>query len=285
MSVRTNINSPSVTNRQTSLTIIPDGGDYNTVISQQNLPRTNNLYSPEISPAVQPTSAVNKSVFVPIYTILQQVPQPVSKPAASYKPHQNSSNVNIGYTKPFTYDGKSDWVDYRVHFDTVSKLNNWPDKIKVLKIISCMQGAALATVGHIDTNNPPSYNDLMQTLNKRFSPPNQSEKYMTQIDARIRRRGESLPELAQDIKRLVRLANPTAPLDVQDNLAYRAFRNALNDQELEWAIVQTSTDTIDEALHLALKYEAYHLSRKRPSLIYQTNEPNTKSSKTSYTKE
>ncbi|VDI23685.1 Hypothetical predicted protein [Mytilus galloprovincialis] len=148
-----------------------------------------------------------------------------------------------------------------------------------------MQGAALATVGHIDTNNPPSYNDLMQTLNKRFSPPNQSEMYMTQIDARIRRRGESLPELAQDIKRLVRLANPTAPLDVQDNLAYRAFRNALNDQELEWAIVQTSTDTIDEALHLALKYEAYHLSRKRPSLRYQTNEPNTKSSKTSYTKE
>ncbi|CAC5415226.1 unnamed protein product [Mytilus coruscus] len=86
-----------------------NGGDYNTVISQPNLPRTSTLYGPENSPAVQTASAVNNCAFVPIYTIPQQVPHTVSKPAASYSPHQSNSNVNIGFTKPFTYDGKSDW--------------------------------------------------------------------------------------------------------------------------------------------------------------------------------
>ncbi|CAC5364092.1 unnamed protein product [Mytilus coruscus] len=71
--VRTHINSPSVTNGPTSLTIIPDGSNYNPVISQPNLPRTSTLYGPENSPAVQPTSTSNTSAFVPI-TIPIQVP-------------------------------------------------------------------------------------------------------------------------------------------------------------------------------------------------------------------
>ena len=54
---------------------------------------------------------------------------------------------NVGYTKPFTYDGKTDWADYKVHFETVSKLNQWSDEVKVLKLVSSMQGAALPQWG------------------------------------------------------------------------------------------------------------------------------------------
>lgn len=57
------------------------------------------------------------------------------------------SNMNIGFTKPNNYDGKSSWTDYKVHFETVSKLNQWTDEIKTLKLISCMQDSALSTLG------------------------------------------------------------------------------------------------------------------------------------------
>jgi hypothetical protein len=40
-------------------------------------------------------------------------------------------------------------------------------------------------------------------VTKRFAQENQTELYRSQIDARIRKKGETLPELAQDIKRLV----------------------------------------------------------------------------------
>ena len=93
---------------------------------------------------------------------------------------------------------------------------------------------------------------------------------MAQVDARIRKRGESLPELAQDVKRLIHLAHPSAAVEIHDKLSYRAVRNTLNDHDLEWAIVQSTTESIDEALHLALKYEGYNRSKRKPSLRYQS---------------
>lgn len=39
-------------------------------------------------------------------------------------------------------------------------LNNWSGKIKAMKLVACMQDAALSTLGDINTNSPPSYEDL-----------------------------------------------------------------------------------------------------------------------------
>jgi hypothetical protein len=86
------------------------------------------------------------------------VPKATSLPEVIVKPDgQNNKNVglsNVGYTKPFTYDGKTDWADNRIHFETVSKLNQWSDKVKVLRLVSSRQGATLTTVGHSNTDSP-----------------------------------------------------------------------------------------------------------------------------------
>jgi hypothetical protein len=44
------------------------------------------------------------------------------------------------------------------------------------------------------------------------------------------------------------------------------FRDTLNDQDIEWSICQGNRDTFNEALHLGLKYEAFHNGRKKPFL-------------------
>jgi phosphopantetheine adenylyltransferase len=94
---------------------------------------------------------------------------------------------------------------------------------------------------------------------------------MAQVDVRIRKRGESLPELAQDVKRLIRLAHPSA--------------TALNNHDLEWAIVQSTTESIDEALHLALKYKAYNMSKRKPSLRYQSLDDKDQANNRTFKKE
>lgn len=191
----------------------------------------------------------------------------------SYNRH-NQLSENIAYTRPNSYNGKSSWSDYKVHFETVATLNQWSSKTKALQLIACMQEAALATIGDINTNNPPTYEDLVDKLNKRFAPKNQIDIYRNQLDTRIRKRGESLPELAQDIKRLVRLSYPDIPQHVQDNLAYKSFREAITDYELGVAITHSNTDTIDDALNSALKHEAFQMSHRRPSLRQVSGEPN-----------
>jgi hypothetical protein len=40
---------------------------------------------------------------------------------STYTMKPKPSNMNIGFTKPNNYDGKSSWTDYQVHFETVSK--------------------------------------------------------------------------------------------------------------------------------------------------------------------
>ena len=96
--------------------------------------------------------------------------------------------MNIDFTKPNNYDGKFSWTDYQVHFETVSKLNQWTDEIKALKLISCMHDSALSALGEIDTNSMLYFEELMHILTKRFAPENQTELYRSQIDARIRKR-------------------------------------------------------------------------------------------------
>jgi ASC-1-like (ASCH) protein len=88
-----------------------------------------------------------------------------------------------------------------------------------------------------------------------------------------------LDSTGRSIKRLVRLAYPNAPVEVRDSLAYRSFRDALNDQDLEWAICQGNRDTIDEALHLGLKYEFFHNGRKKPFRRYQKVDSDTETTK------
>ncbi|CAC5360879.1 unnamed protein product [Mytilus coruscus] len=161
---------------------------------------------------------------------------------------------NIGYTKPSIYDGTANWLEYKLHFEAVAKLNNWSEDIKVLKLITCMNGAALSTLYIADTeiDNTPTYHNLVKIFTKRFPPKNLTDVYMSQIDAYIRKPGQPLQELADEIKRLVRMAYPSAFLDTRDYLTYKALRKALNDHDLEFAVVQNNIETIDGALYCAL---------------------------------
>ncbi|CAC5407231.1 unnamed protein product [Mytilus coruscus] len=98
----------------------------------------------------------------------------------------------IGYTKPSIYDGTTNWLEYKLHFEAVAKINNWSEDIKVLKLITCMNDAALSTLADIEIDNIPTYSNLVRILTKRFAPENLTDVYMSQIDACIRKPGQPL---------------------------------------------------------------------------------------------
>ena len=62
------------------------------------------------------------------------------------------------------------------------------------------------------------------------------------------------------------MAYPSAFLDLRDTLSKDSFIEALNDAEMELFICQKEPSTIDDAVRLALKYEALTQGRrKRPA--------------------
>ena len=275
--LKASFNDKPSSNSNSDTTHLVSSGPSVHEINNQNKSNNQNLQNPEnhtsgpipsaFVPIENTKNTPSSDVFIkPVPVTCPQIDKPISVVSSPSISFNNHNSGNVGYTKPNSYDGKSNWSDYKVHFEIVAQLNGWSSEIKALKLISCMQNEALAAIGDINTNCPPSYSELINTLTRRFAPENQTELYKTQIDTRIRKRGESLPELAQDIKRLVRLAYPKAHQEVLDSLAYRSFREALNDYDLAWALTQSNIDAVDDALNLALKYEAFHSSHRIPNL-------------------
>ena len=83
------------------------------------------------------------------------------------------------------------------------------------------------------------------------------------LKQRFRKRDEPLTELAQDINRLTRMAYPSADQGLRDTLAKDCFIESLNDVELELFVCQKEPDTLDDAVRVALKFEAFFQSRRK----------------------
>jgi hypothetical protein len=107
------------------------------------------------------------------------------------------------------------------------------------------------------------YEKLVAALETRFGPGRQTQLYRAQLKNRIRKRNEPVIELAQEIKRLVRLAYPSASMALRDQLTRDSFLDSLNDSELEWAVFNGKPTSIDDAVQLSVEYEAFQDSHKR----------------------
>jgi hypothetical protein len=165
--------------------------------------------------------------------------------------------------RPATYDGKSNWPDYLVHFELTAEMNRWDDISKAMELATSLRDAAQSVLVDLDPQQRRSYEVLVSALESRFGPGRQTELYRAQLKYRLRKKHEPINELAQDVKRLVRLAYPTAPVEVRDQLTRDSLLDALNDSELEWAVYQVKPKTVDDAIQLSIEYEAFQDSHKR----------------------
>ena len=68
--------------------------------------------------------------------------------------------------------------------------------------------------------------------------------------------------MAQDIRKLIRLAYPSANADVREQFSKDCFTDALNDHDLEWTVLQGKPHSVGDALKLPLEYEAFQKGRR-----------------------
>ncbi|CAG2208750.1 unnamed protein product [Mytilus edulis] len=176
----------------------------------------------------------------------------------------NSHNKSYSSNKkPATFDGTSSWQDYLVHFEMVAEINGWDNISKALELATCLRGSAQAILSDLRPDLRRSFTHLVTALASRFQPSNQAELYRAQMKSTTREKNQSLPELAQDIKKLTRLAYPTAPMEVREQLARDCFIDSLNDADLEWAIFQGKPISIDDSVRIGLEFEAFANGHRR----------------------
>ncbi|CAC5423608.1 unnamed protein product [Mytilus coruscus] len=117
--------------------------------------------------------------------------------------------------KPQIYDGSDDLEEYLTQFNLLAKLNDWDPKIKALLLASSLSGSARAILNEITDGERHDFECLVNAMKSRFGSINRSEVYRADLQTRVRLKNETLPELAQAIKKLTRRAypDPTPPTE------------------------------------------------------------------------
>lgn len=123
----------------------------------------------ETSPCRTPLVERNSAKEEQLFNFFES--QPASK-QSDYKP---STKV-----KAATFDGTSSWLDYKAHFETCAEINNWSYGDKGLYLAVALRGQAQGVMGNLSTKSK-DYDALVQALEERFAPPNQTELYRVQL--------------------------------------------------------------------------------------------------------
>ena len=129
--------------------------------------------------------------------------------------------------RPAPYDGTSPWDAYKAQFELLAELNSWTDAEKATFLAINLRGSALSLLGNLPPRSRTDYAALTEALDCRFGVAHQAELNRTRLRIRRRRRDEGLPELAEDVERLTRLAYPDADRTLLELLAKDQFIDAL----------------------------------------------------------
>lgn len=124
---------------------------------------------------------------------------------------------------PGSYNGRSSWDAYHTQFKIPARINDWKEKEKATYLAVSLKCPALAVLNNIPPKSPYSYDALVSALETCFGSAHQAEFHQVRFKAKSRRRDEDLPELAEDIEWLVRLAYPQTTLSMLDLLAKDQF--------------------------------------------------------------
>ena len=119
------------------------------------------------------------------------------------------------------------------------------------------------------------YKNLVQKLTERYGSENRAEVFRSQLKSRTRGKGETIPELAQAIKKLTRQSYPKVSQDVIEALALDHFIDALTETEIRLRLREVGPKTLTEAEKIAVRMEAHRIADKqRTRLVGRVEQDN-----------
>ncbi|KAK3749155.1 hypothetical protein QZH41_009831 [Actinostola sp. cb2023] len=164
--------------------------------------------------------------------------------------------------RPAVYEGTTSWEDYEAQFEMVADLNDWNSEEKAAYLAVSLVGQARTVLGDLSGEERRNFKSLTAALATRFGTENKTEMFRVNVKNRQREKDESLPELAQAIRRLTRQAYPSAAVDLRDILARDYFLDAITETDMRWKIRQARPKSLNEALGVAVELEAFMSAEK-----------------------
>ena len=176
---------------------------------------------------------------------------------------QSKGSNNHFKMRPRNFDGGSDFDQFLCQFEFTCEINSWKYKEKSLYLANCLTGEARSLLNELDPDDRRDYDTLIEKLKNRFGSINRSEIYRTQLKSRTRNKGETIQELAQAIKKLVRQAYPGVNKDIIQTLSLDNFIDAISDSDIRMRVREFSPKRLEEAEQICVRLETYKIADKQ----------------------
>ncbi len=159
-----------------------------------------------------------------------------------------------------SYDKKTGtFQEHLKQFELVAKWYGWDDARKAMALANSLKGTARSALLDVTEEDQTDYKRLVAVLTDRFEPKGQISTYLAQLGSRVRGKSESLVDLADDIRAMVRKAYPNLGAEGRDIVNLQItdwFIRSFNDVVLESAVRLTQPQTLSDALMVAQQHES-----------------------------
>ena len=162
-----------------------------------------------------------------------------------------------------TYNGSTPWNEYQSYFERTAILNEWDEGVAVQYLHIQMEGKALKTLNRMSPEVANDYGEFCEAMAAQYDLPlDLYVIYRAELNARVRKKGERLPDLSEDIQRLVDLAYPNIPPEVRLSLSLEAFGNALETEAHRLLLSFCNVNSMKDAQAVAMKVDSYLAGEK-----------------------
>jgi len=159
---------------------------------------------------------------------------------------------------PAKFNGTTSVDSFFAQFESCALYNRWGERDKMAHLRWCLIDSASNILwDRGETTQSLTYKELSQKVRQRWGSEGQEERYQSELRSRRRKRGETLQNLYQEIRRLMSLAYPGELSKFSESIAKDAFLSALDDVRLELRCREQEPKDLDAALRIALRFEQY----------------------------
>lgn len=159
--------------------------------------------------------------------------------------------------KPRRYDGSSSWREYQGQYERVAQINRWSNSDRLNYLWVNLEGIALSFVEGLPEDICNNYELVCEALDDRFGAERMSMLHKAELSQTIRKKGQSLPALAQEVRRLTDCAYPNFPPEAKEEVAMEKFIDALSNSTLRLHVHQSQPVSLRQATEIAVQFEAW----------------------------
>ena len=159
----------------------------------------------------------------------------VSQPTLKLKERQTVSDNFVGRKslptiKLGTYDGSTPLETHLAKLENCADYYRWAPRDRLCHLKASLVGQAGEVLWQVKFDATEA--DVVKLLRNRFGNVNQTERFRAELHTRRRRKGESIQNVYNDIRRLLALSFPGQTGELVEVIGRDAFLTALGDQAL-----------------------------------------------------